>query len=296
MINGPHKNSEDITPQGGRRISRRRFLQGAFAGAAGLSAAGVAHANQLNDLQTLEYTVEIPGWPAAKNGYRIGQISDLHFDSPGAIARVRRAVAMLLSHAPDVVVITGDFVSDGNSGYLSDGIQALLPLKDAPGGALAILGNHDWYGHAQERVAGAVSAAGITLLRNRSVLIPTVPNAYFVGLDDVSFGADDLKKALDGVPQDALRILLVHEPDYADLSGPGFALQISGHSHGGQIRVPGLPPLHTPTLGRKYPQGLQQSLTHPVYTSKGVGVTGIDLRLCCPPDVTILRLHCPQAV
>jgi predicted MPP superfamily phosphohydrolase len=293
---GPHKNTEDKRIEDARRLSRRRFLRNVFLGAAGLSAAGAAHANQLNDLEVLEYTVEIPGWPQAKNGYAIGQISDLHFDSPGAIHRAGRAVSLLLSRAPDVVAITGDFVSDGQSKYLLEGVQTLLPLKAAPGGALAILGNHDWYDHAQERVAGAVAAAGITMLRNRSVPVPSVPNAYFVGIDDVSYGAQDLQKALNGVPHDAIRILLVHEPDFADVTGPGFALQLSGHSHGGQIRVPGLPPLHTPTLGSKYPQGLQQSPTHPVYTSKGVGVTGIDLRLYCPPDVTILRLQCPPTV
>ena len=89
-------------------------------------------------------------------------------------------------------------------------------------------------------------------------------------------------------------MLLVHEPDYADEAPPGFALQLSGHSHGGQIRVPGLPPLHVPKYSTHYPEGLQQGPHHPVYTTRGVGTTGPPIRLFCPPEVTVLTSTPPE--
>ena len=90
---------------------------------------------------------------------------------------------------------------------------------------------------------------------------------------------------------DTVRLLLVHEPDYADESPAGFAMQFSGHSHAGQVRVPGLPPLYCPEYGRKYPEGLRHTLTHPVYTTRGVGMMGPQMRFCCPPEVTLLILR-----
>ena len=87
----------------------------------------------------------------------------------------------------------------------------------------------------------------------------------------------------------------MHEPDYADEAPPGFALQLSGHSHGGQIRIPGLPAFHCPKYGRHYPEGLRQGPHHPVYTTRGVGTIGPPIRLFCPPEVTVLTLRSPQA-
>ena len=112
-----------------------------------------------------------------------------------------------------------------------------------------------------------------------------------VGLDDRYAGRQDVARALDSVPPDVCKLLLVHEPDYADEAPAGFALQLSGHSHGGQVRVPGLPPLHVPKYSTHYPEGLQQGPHHPVYTTRGVGTTGLPIRLFCPPEVTVLTLH-----
>ena len=98
-------------------------------------------------------------------------------------------------------------------------------------------------------------------------------------------------QALQGVPETAVKLLLMHEPDYADEAPPGFALQLSGHSHAGQIRIPGLPPLHCPEYGRRYPEGLQQTTHHPVYTTRGIGMIGPQMRFCCPPEVTILTIQ-----
>jgi predicted MPP superfamily phosphohydrolase len=92
------------------------------------------------------------------------------------------------------------------------------------------------------------------------------------------------------VPDSAVELLLVHEPDYADEAPRGFSLQFSGHPHGGQVRIPMLPPIIVPTYSRRYPEGLQQARNHLVYTTRGVGMVGPKFRLFCPPEVGLIRL------
>ena len=201
---------------------------------------------------------------------------------------------MLLAQKPDVVFLTGDFVSS-SSRYVSACMEAIALVTAVPRGVFAVLGNHDWGGrHSRERpayVTRELESIGVQVLRNRSVPLPGLPSVWLVGLDPCSMHAQKPEKAMEQVPTEVVRLLLVHEPDYADQAPAGFALQFSGHSHGGQIRLPGLPPLHCPTYGSQYPEGLQQASNHLVYTTRGVGMIGPQMRFCCPPEVTILSLY-----
>ena len=289
------ENNNRIRTDEARRLSRRRFIARSVLGLAGLTAAGAVSANQIDDLQLIDLRVEVPGWPSASNGFTIAQLSDLHCDDTDSVNRVYRGVKLLLDEQPHVGVVTGDFISRGNTAYLSEVAKALSPLNALPSGAYAVLGNHDYERGSADKIASVISSAGFDVLRNQSVPIGGVPNAFFVGVDDAIARCSHVERAIAGLPPGSTRILLVHEPDFADVAGPGFALQLSGHSHGGQIRVPGLPPIHEPTMGRQYPEGLQQAVNHLVYTSRGVGVTGPKLRLYCKPDVTLLRLYAPSA-
>ena len=166
--------------------------------------------------------------------------------------------------------------------------DALAPLAQAGHGVFATLGNHDWAG--PERVIQELTRVGFSVLRNQSAPLPGVPDIWLVGMDSRSQNAQNPIQALEGVPEAAVKILLMHEPDYADEAPVGFALQLSGHSHGGQIRLPGLPP-HCPKYGRRYPEGLRLAAHHPVYTTRGIGMMGPQMRFCCPPEVTVLTIH-----
>ena len=154
-----------------------------------------------------------------------------------------------------------------------------------------MLGNHDWWSLRPDLIAGELQRVGFEVLRNRSVPLANAPNIWLVGLDSRSLGAHNPMLALQGVPEKAIKLLLIHEPDYADEAPHGMALQLSGHSHAGQIRIPGLPPLHCPTFGQRYPEGLQQTTQHPVYTTRGIGMINPQIRVCCPPEVTVLTIH-----
>lgn len=271
--------------------ARRRFFKWALGAAAvGSGVVGYEGRVDANALTLTTRDVPVSGWPAAAAGLRVGQLSDLHCDNAHAVERAERAVRMLLAQKPDIVFLTGDYITYKPQHWAAPAVRALAPLTQAPGGVFAVLGNHDWWCGGGLLLTRNLRQAGITVLRNQSAPCPQVSGAWIVGLDDVCVDKQDVEAALRSVPDDACKLLLVHEPDFADEAPPGFALQLSGHSHAGQIRLPGLPPLHCPKYGRHYPEGLQQAPHHPVYTTRGVGMIGPQIRLFCPPEVTLLRL------
>ena len=168
--------------------------------------------------------------------------------------------------------------------------KALARLS-APRGVYAILGNHDYWTDAEE-VTRLLEQNGITVLINDAC--PLADNLWVVGVDDVWSGEVDLDKAMAGVPRTATTILLAHEPDFADQAqGRGFAVQLSGHSHGGQVRVPFTSRPVLPFLAWKYYAGLRTVGDLLVYTSRGMGTMQPPFIFNCRPEVTLLRLQRP---
>ena len=188
--------------------------------------------------------------------------------------------------------MTGDFVSRITHGE-PDLIESELGRLHAPAGVWAILGNHDhWRG--AEIVEAAVQRAGIRLLRNDNASIGRKDQElWMAGVDDVLLGHPDLRMAMDGVPGDAAAILLAHEPDFADMAAldSRIALQLSGHSHGGQVRLPFLGSIIVPPLAKKYPKGLRQINAMRLYTNCGLGNIFLPVRFNCRPEVTLLSLR-----
>jgi predicted MPP superfamily phosphohydrolase len=236
--------------------------------------------------------VSIAGLPTALAGLTIGQISDLHFGPVVNPLHVRAAVGVLLRARPDVAVVTGDFVSQLGGDEAGLVVRELSRLR-APLGQLAILGNHDHWTDA-EVVAGAVQRAGLTLLRNANRSIERDGGRlWLAGVDDVWEGKADLPQALDGVPPDGRVVLLAHEPDFADEAAGDrrVALQLSGHTHGGQIRLPLLGTPVLPPFGRKYPYGLRRVGAMALYTNRGLGMIRPAVRFNCRPEVTLVELR-----
>ena len=173
-------------------------------------------------------------------------------------------------------------------------ITAQLRHLHARDGVFAVLGNHDWWEDAGD-VAHAVRAAGITLLRNEHVTLRrNGATLYLAGVDDVQMRKADLKRALAGVPREAAVILLAHEPYFADTASRDgrVGLQLSGHSHGGQIVLPRVDGAVLRFLGHhRYPRGLYRVREMSVYTNRGLGVVGLPLRVNCPPEVALITLQ-----
>ena len=225
------------------------------------------------------------------NGFKIAQFSDLHF---GRYMRGREAqeiVTRVNRLNPDLIVFTGDFVSTLDHGEAALITQSFRQLQ-APFGVYAILGNHDHWTDP-DVVDGAVRYAGVTLLRNENRLIQRGEGRFrLAGVDDVWEKQHDLDQALKGVQPIEPLILLAHEPDYADevaLSGR-VDVQLSGHSHGGQVRLPYFGAFVLPYLGQKYPFGLRRIKSTWLYTNRGVGVLAPPVRFNCRPEITLIEL------
>jgi predicted MPP superfamily phosphohydrolase len=134
---------------------------------------------------------------------------------------------------------------------------------------------------------------GITLLHNHGVPISAGGGTlYLAGVDDVWAGRPDPKRALEGNGRGHPTLLLAHEPDYADKvsADPRIKLQLSGHTHGGQVRIPMIGALRLPSWGRKYQEGLYRVKDMHVYTTRGIGLVGVPFRVNCPPEITLLTL------
>jgi uncharacterized protein len=175
-------------------------------------------------------------------------------------------------------------------------VPQLLQKLQAPHGLWAVMGNHDAAAGAPQ-VTAALRDAGVAVLSNAAAPIEHNSSRFWLaGVADVLQSAADLQSALQPVPPDAAVILMAHEPDYADyVARYPVDLQLSGHSHGGQIRLPLTPPLYLPPLGSKYFGGLYKIRELTLYTNVGLGTITVPVRLNCPPEVTLITLRRAQA-
>ncbi len=265
----------------------------------GLTASSVL---ETHTIATEHLRFTLPRLKPGLHGLRIAQISDLHFGPYTGEREVRAAMDAAHAAGPDLIVLTGDFVTATwifHYGHRPVGkivpCAELLRSLCAPCGVFAILGNHDW-GTDAGIIAGTLCEAGIRVLRNEAVPIERGgARLWLVGIDSASVCAADLERALAAVPSSDPVVLLAHEPDFADEAARyAIDLQLSGHSHGGQIVIPGLPG-YLPPLGRKYPRGLYRVGKLMLYANRGIGVSGAPVRFNAPPEVTVVDLHSPEA-
>jgi uncharacterized protein len=247
-------------------------------------------------LQWKTINLELPGLDPAFRGYRLAQLSDLHFHDGGVItpARMAAIIRRVNRWKPDAIVITGDFVTKMDQ-TARDGIAALSKLK-ARGGVYGVTGNHDYWTDAAA-ITTLAEAAGVRILCNDNAVIRRRGATLAIaGVDNIWEGSPDVAAALRGLGPDVPVILLAHESNYADLVDDGrVRLQLSGHSHGGQVRIPFMGPLALPDLGTRYPMGLYRIPRAAgdllLYVNRGVGVAEVGLRMFCRPEITLFTLE-----
>ena len=275
-------------------ISRRGLLKAGLRIVAGssLAALGVgAYATDLEPrwLKVDRIRVPILALPSAFDGYRIVQLSDIHLGNFTRPETIDQAIRIALDLEPDLIVLTGDYVLEVVD---SAALHAEFGKLSAHSHVFAILGNHDhWLGATGVRTA--LADAGIPELCNASHSIVKDDQAiWLLGVDDIWERHHNLPMALADVPPDAIAILLAHEPDFADEAAltNRIALQLSGHSHGGQVRIPGLGAPILPYLGRKYPYGLRRVGSMWIYTNRGIGEIPPAVRVNCRPEVAEITL------
>jgi predicted MPP superfamily phosphohydrolase len=279
-------------------LTRRSFLLGSAAGAAG----GLAlYSGEFarHEISILTRTIALANLPEAFHNYRIAQISDIHFDEYTEPSFVRRVVARVNTLAPDLVLLTGDFISDSplsaNFAY-----HAIFRCTEILRGITcplryAVMGNHDSVLGAPI-VREALASAFIPLLVDQHLPIERDgKRLWLAGTDEPIHHFPNLDRAIPERP-DGPVLLMCHGPDYADVvvahpRGHLVDLMLSGHTHGGQIRFPIVGALHLPEGGTKYVEGLFHLDRMQLYVNRGIGTVGVPFRLNCPPEITLLTLR-----
>jgi hypothetical protein len=236
--------------------------------------------------------VEIPirNLQPALEGFTIVQLSDIHLQPFTKPDLVKQAVEMSNELNPDLVVLTGDYVWRDQDAVFE--LTPILAGLNARHGVYSVLGNHDLWLDV-EATKRAFEEARLPMLINQGLEISAGNGSFYLaGMDDGWSGQPDLSQAMEKARSDIPTILLLHEPDLVDETSldPRIVLQLSGHTHGGQVLLAGRPPIFTPDLGKKYSQGLFKVNDTWLYTNRGLGVISVPLRFNCPPEVTLLTL------
>lgn len=278
-------------------INRRKFFK--RVAAVGVAAIGAdSTLIEPNRPRIIRKEIALRRWPAKLDGFTIALLSDFHYDPVFSVHPIRSAVEIVNGLHPDLIALTGDFVSAPLFGPKRRGAPqaepcaALLGQLRASHGVWSVLGNHDVFSDPN-RVTAALKSVSIRTLSNQSIAIEK-DNARFwlAGVEDVLGGSADLPTTLRGVPSGEAVILMAHEPDYADMvASHPVDLQLSGHSHGGQVRIPFIRPLYLPPLARKYVWGLFQIRALTLYTNAGIGTVELPVRWNCPPEITLFTVR-----
>ena len=242
------------------------------------------------------YQIVVPRLPPHLNGLRVLHVTDLHLHGRTPGADMVPAIAAATPH--DLICYTGDFIDcDEDLPHLARLLQRMP--RHAP--AYAVLGNHDYIPFGRRgkgandavRLCETLAAAGIGVMTNRAR--PLFDGAiYLAGVDDPATGRDDLDRALDGLPDECV-LLLAHSPDIVLRLGSHCpSLILAGHTHGGQVRLPFIGPVLTESsLPRSLIMGLHHWHGIPLFVSRGVGYSGLDIRIGCPPEIAVLTLCSP---
>ncbi len=244
-------------------------------------------------IEVTEHRIPITGLPEAFRGFRIVHLTDIHHGVFLPLAAVTAAVSLANRLKPDLVVLTGDFVTYSRA-YIEP-LATILGFLRARYGAAAVLGNHDFRVGAGQ-VARALRRAGIEVLRNAHTVVRRAGQAVYVaGVDDL-WNQADLPRALRGIPSGATTVLLSHNPEIIrPAAARGVSLVLSGHTHGGQVRLPLVGSiLGRSREGRRFRDGYDRLGSTHIYVSRGIGTVVLPFRFRCPAEIP--RLHLQPAV
>lgn len=283
----PEPRAEGLPKDQPTLTTRRSFLRAGLglAVAGGVAALGYAETNMVRITRS---TLRLKGWSAGP--FKLALLADLHVNTPNEAARVAEAARLAVQEAPEAVLIAGDFVTKGARVSPRLLAEAFAPLGEHSYAqrTFAVLGNHDYWQGELSVLLSTMERLPLRLLRNQSASNGEVTIA---GIDDPMSGQDDYS-FLYGLPGGAPVIALMHEPDYVDRLPPGVvSLQLSGHSHGGQVCLPFGMPIVLPRGARRYVSGFYPAAHTPLYVSRGIGVTGLPVRAFCPPELAILTIE-----
>jgi predicted MPP superfamily phosphohydrolase len=247
-------------------------------------------------LRNEDHELALPGWPAACDGLRVAVLADLHVGSPwNGPDKLAEIVDLTLRARPDLVLLAGDYVIHGVPGGTfvppEDAARTLASLA-APLGVHAVLGNHDWWLDAP-RVRAALESAAISVLEDAArPLRRGACRFWLAGISDFWEGAHDAGAALRDVPEGEPVIAFTHNPDVFPEIPARVTLTIAGHTHGGQVYLPGVGrPVVPSAYGERYAIGHVEEAGRHLFVSSGLGTSIVPVRFLVPPEVSVLTLR-----
>ena len=250
-------------------------------------------------LRNENHRISLRDWPEQCQGLRVAVIADLHVSSPfNGLAKLQQVVTLTNHAQPDLVLLAGDYVTKGVLGGHFVGpetVAAELAKLSAPAGVFAVLGNHDWWFDG-ERVRFSLEAMGIPVLEDTATEVRHRGCVFWlVGVSDFWEGAHDVDVALGGVPPGATTVVLTHNPDVFPQIPDRVSLTIAGHTHGGQVYIPGIGrPIVPSQYGQRFAIGDIEENGRHLFVSPGVGTSILPVRFLVPPEVSILELRSEQ--
>jgi predicted MPP superfamily phosphohydrolase len=272
-------------------MTRRQWVSWCLKAGLTSSAGAYIYGAQVERHLLTHEQIKIPlnGIGPALAGLKLVQISDLHLHPVTTAEMISKTVAAVNALTPDLILITGDFITQQghDAGELADILKGLRSSL----GTYGVMGNHDCW-HSPRIVQQELERVGIRILTNKAEKLAVSGESLWIGgTDSVWAGYPDRGPAMPENPS-IPTVMLIHEPDFADVVATKNRqlLQLSGHSHGGQVRAPLLGAPVTVDWGRKYVRGLYQIGKVRLYVNRGIGCTGLGVRFACPPEITTISL------
>ncbi|PFP29800.1 metallophosphoesterase [Bacillus sp. AFS073361] len=285
-----------------KKQTRRTFLRRSFGSVLtllGLSSGGFLYANRIEpsllDIQELQ--IKHPLIPKSFDGIKLVQFSDTHLGFQYSLHQFTKLAKKINSLQPDIILFTGDLMDEPNQYTEINKLMPILKGLHAPFGKYCIFGNHDHGGYGSDIYRNIMENSDFNVLLNESAPVKMSDGSMIclLGIDDAMLGNPNLPLALRNVPQNTFKLLLSHAPDLAQTAAQyPVHWQLSGHSHGGQIKIPFLGALVTPPFGQLYPEGLYSvgdDSPLSLYVNRGIGTTRLPFRFLSKPELTIFTLR-----
>lgn len=245
-------------------------------------------------LDITHHTISHKHIPNGFSGMKIVQFSDTHLGFQYDLKHLESAVVKINNLKPDVIVFTGDLLDIPDQFNELHEISPILKKLEAPLGKYCIFGNHDHGGNGSSSYKLIMEESNFTLLQNsnRKITLSNEEFIYIAGIDDAMLGFPQWEETLQNIPKEAYSILLSHAPDFADRANEeSVDLQLSGHSHGGQVQIPLIGALVTPPFAKRYYEGMYNLTNVQLYVNRGLGTTRLPYRFLSRPEISVFTLR-----
>ncbi|MGN1401892.1 MAG: metallophosphoesterase [Bacillus sp. (in: firmicutes)] len=281
-----------------KKLTKRSFIKYSLQSILALAGLGTGTKYYAENIEPVwvdivHHTIFSPYIPKGFSKIKLVQFSDTHLGYQFGLKQLRKTVSTINSLSPDIVIFSGDlFDNPSKATQVDEIVMELIKIK-APLGKFSIYGNHDHGGNGSSLYANIMETSQFLLLRNNHVLVHKDGGTIAIaGVDDAMLGQPDIRTTLAHIKSGHYTILLSHAPDIADQLDPyNVHLQLSGHSHGGQVRLPFYGPLITPPFAKTYTAGHYSLATHDLYVNRGLGTTRYPVRFLCRPEITLFTFH-----